>query len=464
MFGFRPILYSIAFLTALAAPAQADTTQANARDNASNDVLASFDSAFGTEMRAPTTFKAIYANSFEQQIAEVADGSKGRIGVYAVDLASGEEVSILADMRFPMASTSKVAVAATFLAGVDQGKFDLNDEFPLLIPRRSARFSSPKAPVRLGNRVPAYELISLMISKSCNSCTDALLNAVGGPKAVNAWMRNTAGITEFNLTRDIATLVRDDGEHEGDRGMIEAAIARLQQERPGRRPREPVHLHACPQIGEVGGEVALGGERGEVGLQRLPRHLGHLVVGGAALRERGDPSSRDAGLHGQGVVVVGDRLVEVGQQRQHGHVAGLDRRVCGEVHVALGGAGLLAVDQPPRHATNAHRKVQRREVGPGHRHPLSARARGSLGEPAVRRRRLAVSYQLGGLLDGPNRGLGRLGLGDLDQRRQIAPGVPVAHRDRALPIARRHGALAARQREARDEGQQQEGRAHGRGP
>jgi len=214
MFGFRPILYSIAFLTALAAPAQADTTQANARDNATNDVLASFDSAFGTEMRAPTTFKAIYANSFEQQIAEVADGSKGRIGVYAVDLASGEEVSILADMRFPMASTSKVAVAATFLAGVDQGKFDLNDEFPLLIPRRSARFSSPKAPVRLGNRVPAYELISLMISKSCNSCTDALLNAVGGPKAVNAWMRNTAGITEFNLTRDIATLVRDDGEHD----------------------------------------------------------------------------------------------------------------------------------------------------------------------------------------------------------------------------------------------------------
>jgi beta-lactamase class A len=49
-----------------------------------------------------------------------------------------------------------------------------------------------------------------MISKSCNDCTDALLDAVGGPAAVNRWMRE-AGLTEFMLTRDIATLIREDG-------------------------------------------------------------------------------------------------------------------------------------------------------------------------------------------------------------------------------------------------------------
>jgi beta-lactamase class A len=52
-----------------------------------------------------------------------------------------------------------------------------------------------------------------MISKSCNDCTDALLNAVGGPGAVNAWMRK-AGIAEFELTRSIAALVREDGEYD----------------------------------------------------------------------------------------------------------------------------------------------------------------------------------------------------------------------------------------------------------
>jgi beta-lactamase class A len=57
----------------------------------------------------------------------------------------------------------------------------------------------------------ARELIELMITRSNNSATDALLAAVGGPAVVNDWARRV-GIRNFNLTRDIATLVRDDGE------------------------------------------------------------------------------------------------------------------------------------------------------------------------------------------------------------------------------------------------------------
>lgn len=200
------------FLTSLAViGAFCASASAKAQDEQA-DFASHFDSAFGTEMRSPTSFEAIYATRFEEQIASLADGSRGRIGVYAIDLASGEEVSVLADMRFPMASTSKVAVAATFLAGVDAGKYSLTSEFPLQIPIRSKKFSTAKAPVKVGKYLPAHELISLMISKSCNSCTDALLKVVGGPDAVNAWMRKVAGIEEFELSRDIATLVRDDGE------------------------------------------------------------------------------------------------------------------------------------------------------------------------------------------------------------------------------------------------------------
>lgn len=202
MFRKTSLLSSLALILAFAGPAQADK----------RDLDASFDSAFGTEMRSPTTFEAIYATGFEQQIADLADGSRGRIGVYAIDLETGEEISVLGDMRFPMASTSKVAVAATFLAGVDEGKYSLTSEYPLLVPVRSKKFAGPKAPVKRGNYVPAHELIGLMISKSCNSCTDSLLKVVGGPDAVNTWMREEAGIEEFELSRDIATLVRDDGE------------------------------------------------------------------------------------------------------------------------------------------------------------------------------------------------------------------------------------------------------------
>lgn len=186
---------------AMVQPVQAQTT----------NFEAAFDNALGTETRAPRTFEAVYESGFERQIVRLADGANGRIGVAVLDLATGQEFSVLGDQRFPMASTSKIAIAATYMEGVEQGRWSLSSEFPLLIPVRSAPFSSVKAPVRRGKHLQASQLIELMITRSSNSATDALLAAVGGPEAVNDWMRR-AGIEEFQLTRDIATLVRDDGE------------------------------------------------------------------------------------------------------------------------------------------------------------------------------------------------------------------------------------------------------------
>lgn len=172
---------------------------------------AKFDQTLGSHVRTPRTLEAVYTTDFERRIAALADGSRGRIGVMAVDLSSGQEVSVLADQRFPMASTSKIAVAAAFLEGVEQGRWSLTSEFPLLIPQRSARFSSAVAPVVKGQYMSAISLIEIMIARSSNPATDALLAAVGGPKAVNDWMYRH-GFHEFSLNRDIATLVRDDGE------------------------------------------------------------------------------------------------------------------------------------------------------------------------------------------------------------------------------------------------------------
>lgn len=170
-----------------------------------------FDQMLGTEARAPQDFSPEFRNQLERRIADIAEGSQGRIGVFAMDLESGQSLSVLGDQRFPMASTSKIAIAATFLEGVDQGRWSLTSEFPLLHPVRSAKYSTSVAPVRTGNYVSAIELIDLMITRSSNPATDALLRVVGGPESVNAWMRRS-GIEEFTLTRDIATLVRDDGE------------------------------------------------------------------------------------------------------------------------------------------------------------------------------------------------------------------------------------------------------------
>ena len=175
------------------------------------DLEAAFDSTLGTQTRAPQSFNAVYEGGLDAVIARIASGDQGRIGVAAIDLSTGKTISVLGDQRFPMASTSKIAIAATFLEGVEKGRWSLTSEFPLLIPERSAKFSTSKAPVREGNYLPAIELIELMITRSSNPATDALLRVVGGPQAVNDWVRR-AGIRDFELTRDIATLVRDDGE------------------------------------------------------------------------------------------------------------------------------------------------------------------------------------------------------------------------------------------------------------
>ena len=45
---------------------------------------------------------------------------------------------------------------------VEKGRYSLNSEFPLLLAERSARFSSPKAPVRPGQYMPAIDLIEII--------------------------------------------------------------------------------------------------------------------------------------------------------------------------------------------------------------------------------------------------------------------------------------------------------------
>lgn len=175
-----------------------------------------------------------------QQLFAVARPDRGRIGVAALDLSTGQSVSILGDQPFPMASTSKIAIAATFLAGVDAGKYQLDARYPLMIPVASRPFSSPVAPVKPGMELTARSLIELMITRSDNTATDAMLKAVGGPAEVTKWMR-AKGFQRFRIDRDIATLVRDDGEYDP---------ASTIDERDSSPPQEMVRLIAGLYKGE----------------------------------------------------------------------------------------------------------------------------------------------------------------------------------------------------------------------
>ena len=125
-------------------------------------------------------------SSLEQQLASLVANTSADVGIAALDLSTGETVSIKGNTPFPMASTVKVAVAALYLAQVDHGRRSLDDTI---------------------NGVPARSLIRRMLVHSDNRSTDILLNDLGGPRAVHDWLQDN-GVSGLRVDRNIADLLR----------------------------------------------------------------------------------------------------------------------------------------------------------------------------------------------------------------------------------------------------------------
>jgi beta-lactamase class A len=125
--------------------------------------------------------------SLEQQLRALVGSQSSDVGVAAIDLASGETVSINGNTAFPMASTVKVAVAAAYLSQVDHGRRSLED-------RISGRSAS--------------SLMERMMIHSDNHATDMLIRDLGGPKAIQEWIRFHE-LDHLRVDRNIARLLAD---------------------------------------------------------------------------------------------------------------------------------------------------------------------------------------------------------------------------------------------------------------
>jgi beta-lactamase class A len=108
------------------------------------------------------------------------------VGIAAIDLNTGESVSVRGDRRYPMASTVKVAVAATYLSYVEKGDRSLDDTI---------------------SGVSAASLMKRMLVHSDNHATALLIRNLGGPQTVQKWLdfHNVEGI---RIDRNIADLLR----------------------------------------------------------------------------------------------------------------------------------------------------------------------------------------------------------------------------------------------------------------
>lgn len=128
-----------------------------------------------------------HLKSLEQQLRSIEAVNPGNVGIAALDLSSGEMVSVRGDEPFPMASVVKVAIAAQYLAQVEYGRRTLDQT--------------------IGGR-PARRHLEAMIIKSNNLSTDIILRDLGGPKKVQEWLADNK-VKGVRIDRTIARLLAD---------------------------------------------------------------------------------------------------------------------------------------------------------------------------------------------------------------------------------------------------------------
>ena len=122
----------------------------------------------------------------EQQLVALVANKSADVGIAVLDLRSGNSVNIRGNRPYPMASTVKIAVAATYLAQVENGQRTLDH--------------------RIGGSTAA-SLMDRMIIHSDNVATDLLLKDIGGPDTVHQWLQSN-GIANIRVDRTIAQLLR----------------------------------------------------------------------------------------------------------------------------------------------------------------------------------------------------------------------------------------------------------------
>ncbi|WP_197523351.1 class A beta-lactamase [Actinokineospora pegani] len=108
----------------------------------------------------------------------------GRVGVYAVDTATGRSTGHRADERFLMCSTAKVLMAAAALRATP----DLMDRLVRYTPADLVAHS-PVTEQHVGTGMTVAALCEATLTVSDNTAANLILSTLGGPQAVTDYVR-----------------------------------------------------------------------------------------------------------------------------------------------------------------------------------------------------------------------------------------------------------------------------------
>jgi len=192
-------------------------------------------SATTQEKAIHTTQKAIVKQrqelqnpELQTQLEQAASAAKGRVGVAAVVLETGETINLNPHDHFPMQSVYKLPISMAVMQNVDAGKLKLEqrvrvtkDDFGSRGQHSPIRDQNPD-----GTELTVSELLRFAISESDGTASDVLMRLAGGRVAVQMYLTDLA-ITDMIVLNTEKELGQDWQAQYRNSASPEAAVALL---------------------------------------------------------------------------------------------------------------------------------------------------------------------------------------------------------------------------------------------
>ena len=172
------------------------TQNANAPANQSNSRPAAADKKPNEEL--------------QKEFERIAAAAKGRVGIAAEILETGESAAINQDERFPMQSVYKLPIGMTILQAIDAGRLKLDQA--IAVEKSDFVRKGMHSPLRdknpNGTETTVEELLRLSIAESDGTASDVLFRLAGGAEKIGAFL-NEIGVNEMIVADPEKVIGRD---------------------------------------------------------------------------------------------------------------------------------------------------------------------------------------------------------------------------------------------------------------
>lgn len=163
----------------------------------------------GAAIQTNTNSPVKQNDALRKQLEQIAAVAKGRVGVAAQIIETGESVSINGREHFPMQSVYKLPISMAVLAEVDKGKLTLEQR--VRVEKSDFVRSGQRSPVRDQNpngvELSISELLRFTVSESDGTTSDVLLKLIGAD-TVTKYLSDL-GISEIIVANSEKEIGRD---------------------------------------------------------------------------------------------------------------------------------------------------------------------------------------------------------------------------------------------------------------